>query len=366
MNMHIMVMGPGGHVMHMGGPPPSDKSPVGHEFNEHMREVCAEFPYSTMNPVSSEVDVWNGRRLRVKPSASGAWCEGQVVSLAQYNTGPFSSGTRWKIRIKLDNARAAKDLGIRSGKEKSFELCRCNVNGGGTISENAGLASQVLGLRSFEWLGDEPIAAREPLQGEAAPPRVGTVTTAGECCCIGEELERRERYAEAVPYYERASRLCKAARPYSAMEHATALGNLALVHKRLAHFEKALKLNEESIKVDPHPTVFENIATLMESIEAWNGTAGTHTKLIDRAGKFLTAREEEALEQEAREQAAEQAAARKAEKEAQKKTTGAAKAGKGAQKKAAPPKKEIEKKKKGGAKKPAAAAKPATRAAKKK
>ena len=52
------------------------------EFDRYMRRH-APFPYSPMNPVDHEVNLWNGRKFRIKFQRGGPWQTGTVIGLNQ-------------------------------------------------------------------------------------------------------------------------------------------------------------------------------------------------------------------------------------------------------------------------------------------
>ena len=152
------------------------------EFNQHTGG-CTE-----------HTDLWTGRKLRIKMDAEAkAWREAEVVSWDEYLCGPFSSGTRWNVKVRFSqedimqqefdlgdvvtieglksttvhNGKVAciiraKDeeserygvrysevsgLGIKSSnltlrREVEFNVVRCNIQGGGTLQYLNGIRNK--------------------------------------------------------------------------------------------------------------------------------------------------------------------------------------------------------------------------------
>ena len=86
-----------GEVASIGDSIPSE---CGLDFDEYVRRALSEpFPYSLSVPVSRTInDLWPNRRLKF--FQNGHWREGHVLTWEQWNTGPFSSTTYWRIELQ--------------------------------------------------------------------------------------------------------------------------------------------------------------------------------------------------------------------------------------------------------------------------
>lgn len=178
------------------------------EFNQHTGG-CTE-----------HTDLWTGRKLRIKMDAEAkAWREAEVVSWDEYLCGPFSSGTRWNVKVRFSqedimqqefdlgdvvtieglksttvhNGKVAciiraKDeeserygvrysevsgLGIKSSnltlrREVEFNVVRCNIQGGGTLQYLNGIRNKNNKRLSFEWLEEAVPEFRAAYEGHLA------------------------------------------------------------------------------------------------------------------------------------------------------------------------------------------------------
>ena len=143
--MPIVMMGPDGRPV---PPDQRGRSTVGWAFDRYMGKHCPWQPDEMMPTNRHSGRMWTGRTLRVKlPSDHGTekWAAATVLELDQSNMGPFSSTTSWRIKLQFREATHATALGGADGVAK-YELLRCDVESGGTLSRADGLP-----LLSFEW-----------------------------------------------------------------------------------------------------------------------------------------------------------------------------------------------------------------------
>ena len=158
-----------------GGAPPvtSECGRLGgpQSFDAYMIAHAPPFPYDSSSPVTRAVDAWNGRRVRVlftPESDGGAWAEGAVVGLRQFNSGPFHGGTRWCLTVRFDDPAAPPNPlpvgrmvptdgdgdGDGDGPATWFEaeMFRVDVDVGGTLGA-LGASNAARARPSFRWSG---------------------------------------------------------------------------------------------------------------------------------------------------------------------------------------------------------------------
>ena len=106
-------------MMMRGGPPPSDKSQVGKEFDHYMRDaVTAQFPHSFQEPTQRTTDVWADRGVVVTvvdPSDRSTvpdviQTSAKIINLVQFNRTPFDAHTQWALEVKYDDPDMHKQM----------------------------------------------------------------------------------------------------------------------------------------------------------------------------------------------------------------------------------------------------------------
>jgi hypothetical protein len=102
-----------------GGPPPSDKSQVGKEFDHYMRDaVTAQFPQSFREPTQRTTDIWADRGIVVTvvdPSDRSTVPDviktsAKIINLVQFNRTPFDAHTQWALEVKYDDPDMHKQM----------------------------------------------------------------------------------------------------------------------------------------------------------------------------------------------------------------------------------------------------------------